>query len=58
MFQTKVTEKIKAHILNSVTYFENVAVCKIIWKNIVEPGRPKIIRCMCISRYSEYVTIT
>jgi hypothetical protein len=58
MFQTKFIEKIKTHVLNSVTYFESGAVCKIIWKNIVEPGRPKMtIRRICISRYSEYVTI-
>jgi len=34
MFQTKVVEKIKTHILCSVTFFENHAVCEILWKNI------------------------
>jgi hypothetical protein len=58
MFETNVIEKIKTRILNSVTYFGNGAVCKIILKNVVEPGRPKMtIRRMCLSRYSEYVTI-
>jgi hypothetical protein len=58
MFEINVIKKIKTRILNSVTYFENSAVCKIILKNVVEPGWPKMtIRRMCISRYSEYVTI-
>ena len=40
MFQTKVVEKIKTHILWSVTFFsENRAVYEIMWKNIVERGR-------------------
>jgi len=43
MFQTKVVEKIKTHILYSVTFFpENRAVYEIMWKNIVERGRPQI----------------
>jgi hypothetical protein len=41
MFQTKVVEKIKTHILCSVT-FENRAVCEIMWKNIVDWGRPQM----------------
>jgi len=39
MFQTKVVEKIKTHILCSVTFFkkiENRAVYEIMWKNFVE----------------------
>jgi len=39
MLQAKVIEKIKTYILNS-SYFENGAVCKIVWKNIVEPSGP------------------
>jgi hypothetical protein len=44
MLQTKVVEKIKTHILCSVTFLfpENRAVYKIIWKNIIEPGRPQM----------------
>ena len=32
MFQTKGVEKIKTHILCSVTFFENRAVYEIMWK--------------------------
>jgi len=40
MFQTKVVEKIKTHILCAITFFlENRAVYKIMWKNMVEPDR-------------------
>jgi hypothetical protein len=41
--QTKVAEKIKTHILCSVTFFyENHAFCDITWKNIVQPVRPQM----------------
>jgi hypothetical protein len=40
MFQTKVVEKIKIHILFSVTFYENIAVYEIMGENIVERGRP------------------
>ena len=37
----KVVEKIKTHILCSITFFfENRAVHEVMWKNIVEPDRP------------------
>jgi len=40
MFQTKVVEKIKTHILCSVISFsENRAVCEMMWENIVERCR-------------------
>jgi len=40
MFQTKVVQKIKTHILCSVIFFfENRAVYEIMWKNVVEWGR-------------------
>jgi len=42
MFQTKIVEKIKNHILCSITFVENRAVYEIKWKNIVEPGRPQV----------------
>jgi len=43
MFQTEVVEKIKTHILCSVTlFFENLGVCEIMWENIVERGRPQV----------------
>jgi hypothetical protein len=67
MFQTKVVEKIKTHILCSVTFFssENSAVYEIMWKNIVDSDWPQMkIRSMRIARcilkitetHSEYVT--
>jgi len=40
MFQTKIVGKIKTHILCSVTFPENRAVCEIKLKNFVERGRP------------------
>jgi len=45
VFQTKVVEEIKIHILCSITFFppENCAVYEIMWQNIVQPGRPQII---------------
>jgi hypothetical protein len=43
MFQTKVVDKIKTHILCSITFFsENRAVCEIMWKNMVEPDRSQV----------------
>ena len=41
MFQAKVVEKIKIHILCSITFFfvENRAVYEITWQNILEPDR-------------------
>jgi hypothetical protein len=43
MFQIKVIEEIKTHILCSVTFFpENRAVYEKIWKNIVEWGKPQM----------------
>jgi len=43
MFPTKLVEKIKTHILCSVTFFsENCAVCDKMWKNIVERGGPQM----------------
>jgi len=44
MFQIKVVEKIKTHVLYSVTFFffENRAVYEIKWKNIVYGGRPQM----------------
>jgi hypothetical protein len=45
MFQTKVIEKIKTHILCSTTlYFLSKIVLffEIMWKNIAEPGKPQM----------------
>jgi hypothetical protein len=42
-FQTKVVDKVQTHILYSITFFflKNRAVYEIMWKNIVELGRPQ-----------------
>jgi len=42
MFQSEVVEKIKTQFLYSIPFFENRAVYEIMWKNIVERGRPQI----------------
>ena len=48
MFQTKVVEKIKTHILCSILFFFfNCAVYEITWKNPVEPGRPQMTYGAC-----------
>ena len=41
MFQTEVLEKIKTHILCSVTFLfsENRAVCEIMWKKYCRAGQ-------------------
>jgi len=50
MFQTKVVEKIKPHILCSATFSKNLAVYETMWKNIVERDRPQMtIWCTCIA---------
>ena len=47
MFLTKVVEKIKTHILCSITVFQKSCNLWDNWKNIVEPGRPQMtIWCM------------
>jgi hypothetical protein len=61
MFRIKVVEKIETHILCSVNFFspENRAVYEIMWKNIVEPGRPQMtIWRMRISRWIPKATHT
>jgi hypothetical protein len=69
MFQTKVVEKIRTHLSFQYIYnffFKLCPVYEIMWKNIVQLGRPqKKIWCMCItcwrptamSTVSEYVTL-
>jgi len=68
MFKTKVVEKNQnMHFIfsNFFLFFNKPAVCEIMWKNIVEPDRPKIkIRRMRIAfwthkdknTHSQYVT--
>jgi hypothetical protein len=40
MLQTKVVEKIKTHIVYSITVSENCAVYEIMSKYVVDPERP------------------
>ena len=41
MFQSTVAEEIETYILGStIFFFENRAVYEIMWKNIVQRGRP------------------
>jgi hypothetical protein len=53
MFQKKVIEKVKKKNLCSLNFFppENRAVCEVICKIIVEPGRPQVtvwrMRILC-----------
>ena len=67
MFQTKAVQKIKTHILCSVIFlFENRAVYEIMWKNILERGRPQMaiwrMRIACwipkaTNTHSQYVIL-
>jgi hypothetical protein len=43
MFQTKVVEKNKTHILCSTIFFsESRALYEIMWKNMVQPEKPQL----------------
>ena len=42
MFQVNVVEEIETRLLCAVTFLENSAVCEIMWKNTVDPGRPQM----------------
>jgi hypothetical protein len=68
MFQTKIVEEIKTYILYSTIPLlpEKRAVYEIMWKNIVETGRPQVtIWCMRVACWipkakntqSEYVIL-
>jgi hypothetical protein len=47
MFQAKVAEEIKAHILCSTNLFEGRAVCEIMWENIAGvTGNIELVNCM------------
>jgi len=57
MFQTEILEQIKTRILFS--FFENVAVYEMKWKNIVERGRPQMaVRGMRIAFWISKATNT
>jgi hypothetical protein len=66
MFQTKVLEKIKTHILCSIPVFVNRALYEIIWKNFVGTDRRQVTiwrtRIACwitkaTATHTEYVTV-
>ena len=40
MFETNFVEKIKTHVLCSITFVENRAVYEIMLKNLLQPDRP------------------
>jgi hypothetical protein len=42
IFQTKVVENIKTHVLCSVTFLNSRVVYEKMWKNIVKPDRPQM----------------
>jgi len=42
MFQTEVVQKVKTHILHSVTFFKYRGIYEIMWKNTVESDRPQM----------------
>jgi len=42
MLQAKFVEKIKTHIFCSIIFTENLAFYEIMWKNMIEPGRPQM----------------
>jgi hypothetical protein len=59
MFQTKVVEKIKTHILSSITFFY-FFFYEIMWKNIVELDRQQMTNTACripktTNTHSQYV---
>jgi hypothetical protein len=66
-FQTNIVETIKTHFLCLIAFFDSRAFYEIMWKNIVEPGRPQVtvwlmrIAC-CVPKaantHSEYVILT
>jgi len=61
MFQIKVVEKIKPHILYLITFFENRAVYEIMWKNMVTPVRWQYGTCALHAGYlwlQKHVIIT
>ena len=66
MFQTKVVENVRPHILGSKTFSEQHALYQITWKNIVEPYRPQMtmwrmrIACWILkakNTHSEYIIL-
>jgi hypothetical protein len=66
IFPSKIVEKIKTRVLQSIFFFENHAVYETMWKNILEAGRLQMtiwsMRIACwitkaTNTHSEYVII-
>jgi hypothetical protein len=65
MFWAKVVDKIKTRFVFSNIFSENCAVYERMWKNMVGPQRPQMLRrmrCACwitkaTNTYSEYVIL-
>jgi hypothetical protein len=57
MFQANAVEKIKTHVFSNF-FFENRAVYEIVWKNIVERGRPQMTWSMCVACLTPKATAT
>jgi len=53
----KVVEKIKAHVLCSVTFLLNRALYEIMWTNIVGPDRPQMPMCLMRTSYAGYLRL-
>jgi hypothetical protein len=47
MFQMKVVQKIRSHILCSITFSEKHAISEIMWKNMVEPEAAGNVTLVC-----------
>jgi len=60
MFQTKIVENIKTHILYSITFSENRVVYEIMWKKIGRTGEAKnnIRWCMPIECWINMATFS
>jgi len=59
MFQIKAVEKIKTHILLSLTFFLKRAIYEIMWKNTVQPDTPQMtIWCMRVTYWVTKATHT
>jgi len=42
MFQTKFVDKIKAHVLCLITFFQKLWFSEMMWKIFVEPDKPQM----------------
>jgi hypothetical protein len=49
MFQIKIVEKTKTHVLRSVTFYENRAIYETVLKYMVETERMQTIRRLCVA---------